>query len=87
MKSMRLSSVAIIFTAHKRRLGQGNVFTGVYLTTGGRGLCHRDPPDRGPLHKDPPGQRFPGQTHLTVKSGQYASYRNAFLFILFFTGP
>ena len=52
--------------------GKLNVFTDVCLSTGGRGSpWRRPPPDREP----PPGQIPP----CTVKSWQYAPYRNAFL--------
>ena len=52
-------------TARKRSVGQGNIFTGICLSTGGGGLLDRDrdPPDRDhrtetpwtetPLDKDP----------------------------------
>ena len=128
-------SMCAIFTARKRCLGQGNVFTrvchSVHIPSGGGrgGLCvvsrpvwllgpmflqgdlclssyvpsrvsNSRPmfhpgglPDKDPLDKNPPGQRppwteTPGQKPTrqrplcTVKSGQYASYWNAFLFSL-----
>ena len=49
-----------IFTARKRSLGQGNIFTGICLSTGGGGLPDRETPwietpwTETPLNKDPP---------------------------------
>ena len=55
----------IIFTTRKRRLEQGNAFTGVCLPTGARGslsnesLSGRPPLTEMPLDRDPPGQTPP----------------------------
>ena len=48
-----------VITTHKRSLGQGNIFTGVCLSTGGGDLPDRDPPDRDPLNRDPPWTETP----------------------------
>ena len=47
-------NVQLIFTALKRSLGQGNIFTGVCLSTG-EGVCLAE----RPLWTDTPGQRPP----------------------------
>ena len=59
-----------IITARKRSLRQGNVFTGVCLSMGGEVLPDRDLPWTDTPWTEPPRM---------VKSGQYASYWNAFL--------
>ena len=55
-----------LITTRKRSLGQGNIFTGVCLSTGGRdGVSLTESPlDRNPHTK----------IACTVKSGWYASY-------------
>ena len=79
-----------IVTARKRSLGQGNVFTGVCLSTGGwlpsmrhrshsQGVYPPPPESRHPPH----GDRSPGCRHppgIRSTSGLYASYWNANLF-------
>ena len=78
----------------QRSCGQGNVFTGVCLSTGGEGVClsacwdaipprdQGDPPP--PDHSDtPPDQADPpreADSSIRSTSGRYASYWNAFLF-------
>ena len=90
------------------KLGQGNIFTSVCLSTGGRGVClsacwdthsttpppsrHPTPPDQAPPLPDPlPDQAPPGadtpppreaDCSIRLTSGRYASYWNAFLFLL-----
>ena len=77
-----------IITACKWSLGQGNVFTGMCQSVhGGGGL----PPDRDPPWTETgPGQRSPWtetpptprrRPPCAAKSGRYASYWNAFLFL------
>ena len=69
-----------IFTARKRSLGQGNILTGVCLSTGGGGslydvtYCPGGVSVRGGLPRETPPP--PG----TVKSRRYVSYWNTFLF-------
>ena len=65
-------------TGHKRSLVQGNVFTGVYLCTGGGDL-----PTRGGLTGGGGDciQGALGRPPRNQKSGRYASYWNAYLFI------
>ena len=79
--------VYLIITTRKQSLGQGNIFTGICLFTGGGGrLLDRDPPSgqrHPPRIETPPDRDIPGQrSPCTVKSGPYASYWNAFLFTL-----
>ena len=66
------------------KLGQGNIFTGVSLSTGGREGClpqcmlgYTPPGADTPPH--PPGADF----SIRSTSGRYASYWNAFLFFFF----
>ena len=67
--------VISFITAHKRSLEQGNIFTGVCLSTGEGVSLKQTPLDRHPLDRDPPVQRFPspnrdplGRDPHTVKS-------------------
>ena len=48
-----------IFTACKRSLGQGNIFTGICLSTGGGGL-----PGRDPLRTETPFEQIPLRTEI-----------------------
>ena len=43
-----------IFTSRKRKFGEGNVFTGVCLSTGLEGVGPTPPPDMGPGYHTPP---------------------------------
>ena len=86
-----------VFTARKRSLGQGNVFTGVCLSTGevpgpegvegvpapGRGACSGGGvPAPGGLVWGVPG----GDPPDGYCCGRYASYWNAFLFLYWIIG-
>ena len=77
------------------KLGQGNIFTGICLSTGGSASVHAGiypqdqtgPPwTRPPWHQTPPDQtpqtRPPREADSSIwsMSGRYASYWNAFLF-------
>ena len=76
----------------QRSCGQGNIFTGVCLSTGGGGClpqcmlgCHtpqmENPPGRW---RTPPGWRTPpreADSSIRSTSGRYASYWNAYLCI------
>ena len=42
-----------IFTARKRKFGEGNIFTGVCLSTGLEGVGPTPPPDMGPGYHTP----------------------------------
>ena len=110
IKGFQKSWVYIIFTARKLSLGQGNVFAGVCLSTGGLTSEHvsqvtwpRDLYPKGsasgrglhpwglPTHcrvclwwvgqtaQDP---RYMGYYGIRSTSRQYASYWNAFLFVI-----
>ena len=80
-----------IITARKRSLGQGNIFTGVCLSTGGSsswgvsvqdGLCPGGSISRMVFVQyvvSVQGDLCQGDPRM-VKSGRYASYWNAFLF-------
>ena len=86
------------FSARKRSLGQGNVFTPVYHSVRrreGRGsvwqrpLLDRDSPEQRPPGQRPPDKYPPGQRHplsFAVKSSQYASYWNTFFLQHSFSG-
>ena len=66
----------LIITARKRSLGQGNMFTGVCLSTGGvPGPRGEGAWSRGEVPGvDPPPDGY--------SCGRYASYWNAFLFLM-----
>ena len=71
-------NLIIIIIARKRSLGQGNMFTGVCLSTGGCLLPGGHGPGgvhgpRGEPGGDPPPDGY--------CCGRYASYWNAFLFL------
>ena len=65
-------------------MGEGYVFTGVCLSTGGLPLEERDLPLEGgwslPLEGVLPGGGRPPAAEILSTSGQYASYWNVFLF-------
>ena len=78
----------------QRSCGQGNVFTGVCLSTRGEGVClsacwdarpsldHADPPRPG-RHPPRTRQTPPREADSSIRSmsGRYASYWNAFLYL------
>ena len=78
------------------KLGQGYVFTGVCDSVhwGGSASVHAwiphppprtDPPEQTPPRADPPQSRHPpreADAIIRLMSGRYASYWNAFLFML-----
>ena len=67
-------------TVRKRRLGQGNVFTGV-CPQGGAGVW-LTPPDADPrprMQTLPPA-RYMGYNRIRSSSGRYTSYWNTLLF-------
>ena len=77
------------------KLGQGNIFTGVCLSTGGVCLSacwdippgSRHPPDQTPPGADTPSEQTPPQeadSSIRSTSGRYASYWNAFLLVFVF---
>ena len=67
------------------KLGQGNIFTSVCLSTGGRGVClsacwdTHPPPgaDHPPSGADPPPPPREADCSIRLTSGRYASYWNA----------
>ena len=83
-----------LFTARKRSLGQGNIFTSVcqkFCSQGTTPLHAGIPPQPGkdtPLGRQtPPGRQTPLHSACWEKwstSGRYASYWNAILFFLYF---
>ena len=89
----------IIITARKRSLGQGDVFTGVCLSTAGEGgvgfpLCITGHMTKGVcipggLPKPPCRQTPPpmGYYRIVSTSRGYASYWNAFLLIMLLVVP
>ena len=81
----------VIFTARKRSLGQGNIFTPVCHSVHRGGVPGQVPP--GQVH--PPGRYTPQTRYnlpagssacweIRATSGRYASYGNAFLFTFVF---
>ena len=131
MVSMQAVGILLeCFLPAATKLGQGNVFTSICLSTGGRGVCLSacwdTPPDQAPPRpgtpqtRHPPGPGTPGTRHpleadtpprpgtpwtrhpagtrhppgtrhlppqeadcsIRLTSGQYASYWNAFFFLL-----
>ena len=75
-----------IVTARKRSLGQGNVFRSICLSTGGGGVSVQGVSVRGVSVRrvSVQGHLCPGRPHpppSMVKSGRYASYWNAFMFL------
>ena len=86
--------MGFIITARKRSLGQGNMFTGVCLCTGG-GVCSRGVhgPGEGVCSREGGGLLQGGclvETPGGYCCGRYASYWNAFfvftVFLLLFSG-
>ena len=81
------SKVYCLYYRPQTKLRKGNVFTSVSrILSTGKGVSGRHPLDR--LGRHPPGRQTPppGQTSYPADgycSGRYASYWNAFLFILF----
>ena len=80
----------MIFTARKRSLGQGNVFTCVCHSVRGGLHSGRGPPPTGIcIQGGTVGQTPPGiwDTRIWSTSGRYASHWNAFLFVVCFVAP
>ena len=96
---MSLRSSVSIFTACKRSLRQGNVFTPVCNSVHGgmSAPLHAGiyPLGRTPPCRHPPGHTPPRQTsplgHYGIRStttnGRYASYLNAYLFFVMSPSP
>ena len=78
-KYRRTSFVNSLITACKRSLEQGNMFTGVCLSTGGRPL-----PGGCLLLGGACSGGVPGGPPDGYRCGRYASHWNAFLFLKFF---
>ena len=75
-----------LFLPAATKLGQGNVFTSVCLSTGGRGVCLSACWDTPPT-RHPPGPGTPpreADCSIRLTSGRYASYWNAFLLLTVF---
>ena len=67
-----------------QRSCEGYVFTGVCLSTGGWGICLSACWDTTPREQTPPTQeQTPPPPRYGHCCGRYASYWNAFLFILY----
>ena len=74
---------AAVITALKRSFGKGmSLHMSVILFIGGKGVSLTETPlDRDPLDRDPLDTDPPDRDPRAVKSRQYASYWNVFLFV------